>query len=149
MTKDETIKVLAMLNGFYAGGKNDPRQQAFAWHLVLGKYDFNDAMAAVIRFAENDNRDYATFPAVGRIVAEIKKENTARTAAVQEVIRAISYGKPYEHMTDRAKALITQGQYAEWSRIDAMDFAYDSEKYADILRTAQNNLLEGGDALST
>ena len=143
MTKDETIKVLAMLNGFYAGGKNDPRQQAFAWHLVLGKYDFNDAMAAVIRFAENDNRDYATFPAVGRIVAEIRKEHTARAAAVQEVIRAISYGEPYEHMTDRAKALIPQETYTEWSRVDAMEFAQDSEKYADALRTTQANLLEG------
>lgn len=149
MTKEQTIKVLAMLNGFYAGGKNDPNQQAFAWHLVLGKYDFNDAMAAVIRFAENDNRDYATFPAVGRIVAEIRKEHTARATAVQEVIRSISYGKPYEHMTDRAKALITQETYTEWSRVDAVEFAQDSEKYAAVLRATQNNLLEGGGALST
>jgi len=149
MTKEQTIKVLAMLNGFYAGGKNDPSQQAFAWHLVLGKYDFNDAMAAVIRFAENDNRDYATFPAVGRIVAEIKKENTARMNAVQEVIRQISYGKNYKDMTDRAKALISKETYDNWSHIDAMEFAYNSEKYADILRSTQNNLLEGGDAIST
>lgn len=149
MTKEQTIKVLAMLNGFYAGGKNDPSQQAFAWHLVLGKYDFNDAMAAVIRFAENDNRDYATFPAVGRIVAEIKKEHTARTAAVQEVIRSISYGKPYEHITDRAKALIPQDTYEEWAKVDAMEFAQNAEKYATVLRDRQSNLIEGGDALST
>lgn len=149
MTKEQTIKVLAMLNGFYAGGKNDPKQQAFAWHLVLSKYDFDDAMAAVIRFAENDNRDYATFPAVGRIVAEIKKESTARTLTVQEIIRAISYGKPYKHLTDRAQALISQETFDEWAKVDAMEFAQNSEKYATVLKAKQSNLLEGGDALST
>ena len=35
MTKEQTIKVLQMLNAFYAGGGNDPREQVIAWHMIL------------------------------------------------------------------------------------------------------------------
>ena len=143
MTKEETIKILAVLNAFYAGGKNDPKQQAVAWHLVLGKYDYNDAMAAVLRFAENDTRDYATFPAVGKIVEEIRAEAIRRRQQISEVIRSVSYGKDYDDMSESARAIVPRNTYETWLKIDAEVFASKTEVYADILRRSQARLLTG------
>ena len=145
MTKEETIKILAMLNAFYAGGKNDPKQQAVAWHLVLGKYDFNDAMSAVLRFAENDTRDYATFPAVGKIVEEIRAESIRRRQQISEVIRSVAYGKDYEDLSDSAKAIVSPSTYEVWLKMDAEVFAGKTDIFADVLRRSQMNLLTGGE----
>lgn len=144
MTKEETVKIMAMLGAFYSGGKNDPKIQANAWHLILEKYDYDDAAAAVLKFAENDTRDYATFPAVGRIVAEIRKEAMRKKDLVKEVIHSISYGKAYSDMSDDAKLLINEETYHKWSLINAMDFAANSDRYAEILRRRQTMLLESG-----
>lgn len=133
MTKEETIKIMAMLGAFYSGGKNDPRSQAVAWHMILAKYDYRTAEAAVLHFAENDKRDYATFPTVGAIVAEIKAEMTRRYKPVREIIRSVSYGDPYKSLSAEAKQLIDITQYREWLRIDAMEFAERSEEFAHYL----------------
>lgn len=143
MTKDETIKILALLNAFYSGGKGDPKQQAVAWHLVLGKYEFNDAMSAVLRFAENDTRDYATFPAVGKIVEEIRAESTRKRQQITEVIRSVAYGKDYEDMSESARAIVPRNTYETWLKIDAEVFASKTDVYADILRRSQARLLTG------
>lgn len=143
MTKDETIKILALLNAFYAGGKGDPKQQAVAWHLVLGKYEYNDAMSAVLRFAENDTRDYATFPAVGKIVEEIRAESIRRHQQITEVIRSVAYGKCYEDMSGSARAIVPKPTYDTWLKIDAEVFASKTDVYADILRRSQARLLTG------
>ena len=143
MTKEETIKILALLNAFYAGGKNDPKQQAVAWHLVLGKYDYEDAMSAVLRFAENDTRDYATFPAVGKIVEEIRNESARKRQQITEVIRSVAYGKDYEDLSDSAKAIIAPSTYEVWLKMDAEVFASKTDIFADILRRSQKNLLTG------
>lgn len=143
MTKDETIKILALLNAFYAGGKGDPKQQAIAWHLVLGKYDYNDAMAAVLRFAENDTRDYATFPAVGKIVEEIKAEVIRRRQQIGEVMRSVQYGNEYEGLSESAKAIVPKATYDTWLKMDAEVFAGKADIFADILRRSQARLLTG------
>ena len=52
--------------------------QVNAWHMILQKYDFDDAKEAVLNFAEHDTREYATFPAVGLIVNEIRKVQKSR-----------------------------------------------------------------------
>lgn len=144
MTKEETIKIMAMLGAFYSGGKNDPKAQANAWHLILGKYNYEDAEAAVLRFAENDSRDYATFPAVGKIVAEIRKEASRKDDIVKEVMLSISYGKSYDIMSDAAKRLIDLRTYNEWLHMDAVRFQMEADHYAGLLRGRQQMLLEGG-----
>ena len=141
MTDKETIKLMAMLNAFYAGGKGDPKLQATAWHLVLGKYDYRIASQAVIHFAENDTRDYATFPTVGSIVAQIKKEIVAERKPITEIIRAVSYGRPYEQLSDDAKRLIGEDKYDDWLKVDAEEFASNAELLADGLRRNQLMLL--------
>ncbi len=134
MTKDETIKVLELLNAFYAGGKGDPKQQVIAWHLVIGKFDFEDAMNAVLHFAERDKRDYATMPGVGKIVEAIEGIIRRREEPVRDVIRNVQSGLPWSCLTARAKALIPEESYGKWLNIDAEEFAQNSDKYADYLR---------------
>lgn len=142
MTKEETVKIMAMLGAFYSGGKNDPRIQARAWHLILGKYPYHIAEQAVLHFAENDTREYATFPTVGKIVAEIRAEQMKIDKPVKEIVRNISYGRDYAQLTGDAKALINEETYGEWLSIDAEEFANKSDLLADLLKGNQRMMLE-------
>ena len=145
MTQDETIKVLELLNAFFAGGKNDPKQQVIAWHLVLGKYDFEDAMNAVIHFAENDRRDYATFPGVGKIVGEIRDQEARRKGCVRNIIHAVAYGRGYDTLSDYERQIISRNMYNDWLEMDAEEFSFKSRRFTELLTEKQERLrLEGG-----
>ena len=141
MTKEETVKIMALLGAFYAGGKNDPKIQAQAWYMILYKYDFEIAKCAVQKYAENDTREYATFPAVGNIVYAIKRETVERNRPVREIINGVSYGTAYERLSDSTHRLISEEQYKEWLNVDAMAFQRDAEHYADLLKQKRNFLL--------
>ena len=140
MTREQTIKVLELLNAFYAGGKNDPKQQVVAWHLILCDYDFEDTMNAVLNYAKNDRREYAQFPTVGRIIQEIERTAKLKESFINEVIKSIAYGRDYESMTSPAKLLIKRESYDEWKAMDAEEFAMQSLILAEALRDAQKQL---------
>lgn len=142
MTKEETVKIMSMLGAFYSGSKNNAKMQAAAWHMILEKYDFEIAKKAVLNFAENDTREYATFPAVGVIVREIRNQQMLEAKPIKEVIRAISYGKGYEDISDDAKRIISKDVYNKWLKIDAEEFAAKSEFYAKLLSTGHTLMLE-------
>lgn len=133
MSKNETLMILAMLNAFYAGGKNDPEMQLNAWHMILHKYDFETAKEAVLYFAENDVRPVATFPAVGLIVAEIRKVEDAKKSAVREIIMGISYGREYSMLSAKAQNLIGENLYSEWLSMDAEMFSVKAGTLKQIL----------------
>lgn len=142
MTKEETVKIMSMLGAFYSGSKNNAKMQAAAWHMILEKYDFEIAQKAVLTFAENDTRDYATFPAVGVIVREIRNQQQLEAKPIKEVIRSISYGKGYEDISDDAKRIISKEVYNKWLKIDAEEFAAKSEFFAKMLSTGHTLMLE-------
>ena len=142
MTKDETVKIMSMLGAFYSGSKNNAKMQAAAWHLILEKYDYEIAQKAVLNFAENDTREYATFPAVGVIVREIRNQQQLEAKPIKEVIRAISYGKGYEDISDDAKRIISKEVYNKWLKIDAEEFAAKSEFFAKMLSTGHTLMIE-------
>lgn len=142
MTKEETVKIMTMLGAFYSGSKNNAKMQAAAWHMVLEKYDFEIAQKAVLNFAENDTREYATFPAVGVIVREIRNQQYLEAKPIKEVIRAISYGKGYEDISDDAKRIISEEVYNKWLKVDAEEFAAKSEFFAKMLSTGHTLMLE-------
>lgn len=142
MTKEETVKIMMMLGAFYSGSKNNAKMQAAAWHMVLEKYDFEIAQKAVLNYAENDTREYATFPAVGVIVREIRNQQMLEAKPIKEVIRAISYGKGYEDISDDAKRIISKEVYNKWLKIDAEEFAVNSDSYAKMLSTGHTLVLE-------
>jgi hypothetical protein len=140
MTKNETLTILALLNAFYAGGKNDPKQQAEAWHMILHKYDYESARMAVLNFAENDTRDYATFPAVGLIVNEIRKAEKSKGDAISQIIIGISYGRTYDMIPDKAKALISESTYNEWLAMDAELFSIKAGTFKEMLQQKQKRI---------
>lgn len=140
MTREQTIKVLELLNAFYAGGKNDPKQQVIAWHLILCDYDFEDAMNAVLNYAKNDRREYAQFPTVGRIVQEIERTAQLKELYINEVVKAIAYGRDYDDLNPPAKLLIKRESYNEWKAMDAEEYAAQSNVLAEALRGVQQQL---------
>lgn len=142
MTKEETVKIMSMLGAFYSGSKNNAKMQAAAWHMILEKYDFKIAQKAVLNFAENDTREYATFPAVGVIVREIRNQQQLEAKPIKEVIRSISYGKGYEDISDDAKRIISEEVYNKWLKVDAEEFAARSDFYAKMLSTGHTLMLE-------
>ena len=140
MTKNETLMILAMLNAFYAGGKNDPQVQVNAWHLILQKYDFEDAKEAVLNFAENDTREYASFPAVVLRVNEIRKVHKSRNDVVSEIMVGVSYGRSYDMLSDKAHMLINSKLYEEWLNMKADDFQIKSGTLKQVLQQRQKQL---------
>ena len=145
MTKDETITIMAVLDAFYANGKGNPKAQANAWFLVLEKYDYDDAMRAVLRFAENDHRDYATFPAVGKIVQEIRNEAANKRQLVDGIIRAVAYGRQYSMLKKEEQELISESEYSYWLSMNAIEYSNRTDEFATFLRGRQARLLTGGD----
>ena len=140
MTKSETIQIMALLGAFYGAGKSNPEIMAEGWHLVLEPYDFDVACKAVIYYAKNDIRDYASFPTVGNIVRCIEAEMAKVEAPVKEVVRAISYGWGYEQLSKEAKELITPLRYDEMLKMDAEEFANNAGKVATTLKTKRQAL---------
>lgn len=140
MVKEETIKILAMLSAFYGQGKSDPEMMANAWHLVLSKYDYNIACKAILSFAENDKREYATFPAVGCIVDAIRKEEIQQKMPISEIIKGISYGRQYNTLSVKAKQIISEERYDGWLKMNAEEFANRADSLAETLKDIQRRL---------
>lgn len=144
MTKQETVLILSMLGSFYSGGKNDPKMQADAWYLILQKYDFDTAKVAVLNFAENDIRDYATFPAVGKIVQAIREEEKKRMKPLYDIKMAISHGRKYDDMEPYCKSLISRSMYDEWLKMDAEKFEHETPKFIEILKGENSKRMISG-----
>lgn len=132
-----------MLGAFYSGGKNDPKLQAEAWYLILEKYPYRIAEQAVLHFAENDTREYATFPTVGAIITEIKAEQMRIQKPISEIVKAIAYGYDYTQLSDKARILISEEMYDEWLAKDAEEYASKMNVLSDLLKGNQQKMLEG------
>lgn len=140
MTKSETIQIMAMLGAFYGAGKSNPKIMAEGWHLILEPYDFDMARKAVLTFAKNDTRDYATFPAVGKIVKCIEEEESKEKAPIAEVVRAISYGWGYEQLSPKAKEIISKERYGTWLNMNAEEFQNKANIVTEVLKNEQKRL---------
>lgn len=140
MTKQETITIMAMLGAFYGAGKSNPEVMAEWWHTILEPYDFEMARRAVLNYAKNDVREYASFPTVGNIVKCIEEEMAKEQAPINEVVRAVSYGWGYDQLSEDAKQLITPLRYDEWLKMDAEKFANKAGEMADTLKSKRKAL---------
>ena len=140
MNKQETIQIMAMLGAFYGAGKSNPEVMAEGWHAILEPYEFEVARRAVLNYAKNDVRGYASFPTVGNIVKCINDEIAKDEAPVKEVVRAISYGWGYDQLSKEAKELVTPLRYDEMLKMDAEEFANNAGKVATTLKTKRKAL---------
>lgn len=142
MTIEETVTIMAMLGAFYSGGKNDPKMQAKAWHIILQKYKYETAQQAVLNFAENDTREYATFPTVGVIVKEIRKQRMLEEKPVKDVIYGVIMGKKYENLDAEAKKIISETKYEDWLSLNSEYFVSKADEFADQLITGHTLMIE-------
>lgn len=142
MTKEETVKIMSMLGALYGEGKSNPKNMAAVWHMIIGKYDYETAQQAVLNFAENDTREYATFPAVGVIVKEIRKQRMLEEKPVRDVIRGVIMGKKYEDLDTEAKELISETKYEDWLRLNSEYFVSKADVFADQLTTGHTLMIE-------
>ena len=140
MNKQETIQLMAMLGAFYGAGKSNPEVMAEGWHAILEPYEYEVARRAVLNYAKNDVREYASFPTVGNIVKCINDEIAKDEAPVKEVVRAISYGWGYDQLSKDAKELVTPLRYDEMLKMDAEEFANNAGKVATTLKTKRKAL---------
>lgn len=143
MTKDETLKIMAMLSAYYGRPKANSTDMANAWHLILAKYDYQMACNAVVAFAENDTRDYATFPAPGVIVKIIRQECSKSTANINEVLTGVTSGKSWINLSPEARSLVNEDRYNTWLNGNMIAFIANQGFYKNQLRTGQAKLLEG------
>lgn len=107
MNLHETTVILYMLSAYYGMGKADARSMAMAWHAILKEYDFGYAQEAVIEFAKRDERDYAAFPAVGKIIKSIDERVGLRNLAINGAYN----GDEYDKLPDKCKEVVTKSQY--------------------------------------
>ena len=142
MTKSETIQLMAMLGAFYGAGKANPEIMAEGWFLILEPYDFGIAQKAVLNYARNDTREYASFPTVGNIVRCIEDEMRKEQAPVKEIVRAISYGWGYDQLSKDAKTLISDERYESWLKMDAEEFSNKAHIMTETLKSERKRLQE-------
>lgn len=140
MTDRETIQIMAMLQSFYGMGKGNPEAMAEGWYLILEPYDFEVVYKAVLNYAKNDTREYATFPAVGNIVRCIEEEMRKEQAPVKEIVRAISYGWGYDQLSKEAQGLIDEERYKTWLKMDAEEFSNKAHIMAETLKSERKRL---------
>lgn len=141
MTKEDTVKIMAMLGAFYGAGKSNPEVMADGWYLILEPYDYDMACRAVLNYAKNDVREYASFPTVGNIVKCINDEIAKDEAPIKEVVRAVSYGWGYDQLSKDAKELVSPIRYEEMLKMDAEEFANNAGKVATTLKNRRQALI--------
>ena len=143
MTKKETVRIMSMLGAFYGAGKSNPEIMAEGWHIILEPYEFKHAYNAVLEYAKNDTREYASFPTVGNIVKNIELEQVKEQAPISEIVRAISYGRKYDQLSDSAQTLIDLDYYDSLLKMNAEEFASKASVIAESLRQKQKRLVYG------
>jgi len=75
MSKDELKQIMDMLCAYYPNHSfKDMKAVLQAWYEIMKDYTYQEAEKAVVEFTKNDQRDYPTFPHIGRIVALMEKE---------------------------------------------------------------------------
>ena len=140
MNKTETLAIMSMLSAFYGQGKSDPQAMSNAWHLILRDYDYHIAERAVIRFAKNDIREYASFPGVGQIVRAI--ENESKMA--NRIFNSIYQGNSYDSLSAEEQALISRENYLQGLAKDKQALLDERDKVIEaLLKKQRQPLLEG------
>nr|DAK64811.1 MAG TPA: replisome organizer [Caudoviricetes sp.] len=71
MTKDETAKILAILNAYYPEVAADPQIMINAWHKIFADYNYAVVEQAAMNFAAADSREYPKFPVPGQIKDQV------------------------------------------------------------------------------
>ena len=135
MTKEETLKIMSMLEAYYGKPKSDSEMMANAWHLVLQNYDYKTAEKAVVEFAVTDTRDYAVFPTIGKFCEAVEKTKKMPW----RILGKIRNGTNYDELSIIEKTVISQASY---ERAQAMDDVYLVDNSDKIIGYIELKLLD-------
>ncbi len=72
MTKNETAKLLAVLEAYYMSADMDPEIMVNAWHKIFARDKYEIVEQAAINFAASDSRQYPKFPVPGQIKKQME-----------------------------------------------------------------------------
>lgn len=133
MTRKEVAAVLAMLSAYYGRPKDDAHVVVEAWNAIIGEYEFQTAREAVIQYAKNDTRQYASFPAPGVIVKAIRNRQVERERPILAVMSGINKGTEYRMLPYDAQQVVSEEKYEEWLKMNPLEFINRQEQYINEL----------------
>ena len=139
MTIDEIIKIMAMLSAFYGEPKAEKNAMANAWYVTLKDYDYTYAMMAVHVFARKDKREYASFPTLGSIVAEIENIQKAPHRIFGKMRKRIEY----KDLEQEERWLITEKAYNRALEKDDEELIDDHKVIIEFIKGNAQKQLKG------
>ena len=139
MTKEEVGKVLALLAAYYGQGRTfDVRQMVEGWYYIIGEYDYPTAKRAIIEYARNDTRDYASFPTAGSIRKAIENERTVPN----RIFAKIRANTPYERLSRKEKNYITETAYNKALQMREEQLLDNHKTIIEYMRGNERRLLQ-------
>lgn len=135
MTKEETLQILAMLSAYYGEGKSDVKTMVKAWHLIIGEFDYIIAERAIVEFAKNDTRDYASFPTPGAIVKAIKKQKGIYSL----IFNTIYHNGSYRELPEVAQRIISEDGFEQMKAKDKTQLLNEREKIIETFIKRDND----------
>lgn len=135
MTKEGTAQILAMLSAYYGEGKSDVKTMVNAWHLIIGEFDYLIAERAIVEFAKNDTRDYASFPTPGAIVKAIKKQQ----GIYNRIFNTIYHNGSYRELPEVAQRIISEDGFEQMKAKDKTQLLNEREKIIETFIKRDND----------
>ena len=135
MTKEGTAQILAMLSAYYGEGKSDVKTMVKAWHLIIGEFDYLIAERAIVEFAKNDTRDYASFPTPGAIVKAIKKQK----GIYNLIFNTIYHNGSYRELPEVAQRIISEDGFEQMKAKDKTQLLNEREKIIETFIKRDND----------
>ena len=142
MEINETGKVMEVLSAFYGQGKSDTNKMLIAWHEILKDYPYSLVYQAVMTYAKNDRREYASFPAPGAIMQVIEEAEAEQKNIVNRTFYALLHKTPYGEMPKEQQTICDQGVYERGLKMDEEELIARQDDFKRMLRKTQKRLSE-------
>lgn len=142
MEINETGKVMEVLSAFYGQGKSDTNRMLIAWHEILKDYPYEMVYQAVMEYAKNDRREYASFPAPGAIMQVIEEAEAEQKNIVNRTFYVLLHKTPYGDMPKEQQAICDQGVYERGLKMDEEELIARQDDFKQMLRKTQKRLSE-------
>lgn len=140
MEISETGKIMEVLSAFYGQGKSDVEKMLLAWNEILKDYKYNVVYQAVMTFARNDKREYASFPAPGAIIKVIEDAQADRKVLANKVFNNLYNGVPYKELPPSQQEVCPEDVYQRGLELAPESLLEKQEDFKDMIRTAQRRL---------
>ena len=143
MEINDTGKIMEVLSAFYGQGKSDTNKMLIAWHEILKDYPYSLVYQAVMTYAKNDRREYASFPAPGAIIEVIEKAEAEQHKLANRIFYALREGKPFGDLPEEQQRICDQGVYERGLQMDEEELLARADDFKRMIRKTQKRLTGG------